>query len=68
MREFHKQFNQPKRFHLQNDLTEEACYVQIDEILDLLAAMMRKNHPIKACEQRTDAEGNEEIRLGDFQN
>lgn len=68
MSTFHKQSSQPKRFHLQKNLTEEACYVQIDEILDLLAAMMLKNHPIKAGEQRTDAEGNEEIRLGDFQN
>lgn len=67
MREFHKQSIQMNPIHLQDNPTDDTCSVQIDEILDLLAAMMRKRQPGKAGGLRIHAQGDEEIGLGDFQ-
>lgn len=68
MRELLNQNNWSKHFYGRNRPDDEDLDVQVNEVLDLLAAMMRKKNRIQAGDQGANSEGNEETFSRDFQN
>ncbi len=68
MNDFRNRPNLSKRSTIISRPTDEECDVQVGEILDLLAALMRKQNRVKAGDQGGDSEESQDQTFVDSQN
>ena len=68
MNGFNSRPNPSKRSPILGRPTDEECDVQVGEILDLLAALMRKQNRVKAGDQGVNPDESQEKPSVDSQN